>query len=223
MQYAIGKTALSFVVPDTVTTINNYACHNADNLTSVTISKGVNVIGYNAFNGCDNLNLVNLLYSVTRIDGNVFGYYYVNNVLQKVDGFTIYGVKGTAAETYATENEIPFIPICPHCGSTHFKTIPEIPATCDKAGMTKGIYCVNCGEWIVVPKPIPSYGYIPGDVNGDGLITVDDATMLQRFLAEFIELDLTNENVFTQADMNEDGYVNVKDVTAIQRKLADLS
>lgn len=61
-----------------------------------------------------------------------------------------------------------------------------------------------------------------GDVNSDSVITVDDATILQQFLAEYAELDLNDKKIFLQADMNGDGYVNVKDVTAIQRRLVEL-
>lgn len=62
--------------------------------------------------------------------------------------------------------------------------------------------------------------YIRGDVNGDGIVTIDDATKLQSYLAEF---PVTNITLLKKcADANADGNITVKDVTAIQRYLADL-
>ena len=61
-------------------------------------------------------------------------------------------------------------------------------------------------------------GVLPGDVDGNGSVTIDDATMLLRYLAEFdtpgIKLD--------RADTNRDGVINVRDVTEIQRYLAGI-
>lgn len=61
-------------------------------------------------------------------------------------------------------------------------------------------------------------GVLPGDVDGNGSVTIDDATMLLRYLAEFdtpgIKLD--------RADTNRDGAINVRDVTEIQRYLAGI-
>lgn len=67
-----------------------------------------------------------------------------------------------------------------------------------------------------------------GDVDRDGVVTINDATLLQRFLAEFTNpdgtplLDLDDPDTFHRADANNDGYISIKDVTAIQRYLAGL-
>ncbi len=60
-----------------------------------------------------------------------------------------------------------------------------------------------------------------GDLDGDGVLTVQDATGLQRFLADYVDLDLDDEKTFLQADMNGDGKVNVRDVTAVMRSLVN--
>ena len=61
-----------------------------------------------------------------------------------------------------------------------------------------------------------------GDVNDDSRISIEDATMLQRFLAEFFTRDLNDEKTFLQADVNSDGRVTIADVTAIQRLIAEI-
>ncbi len=59
-----------------------------------------------------------------------------------------------------------------------------------------------------------------GDVDMDGDVDIQDATLLQICLAEMTAL--TDEQ-FKLADVNQDGFVNVRDVTAIQRIVAEMS
>ena len=58
IQYAIGKTATSFVIPDSVTTIGPEAFHNCNSLTSIEIPSSVTVIGDGTFIGCSSLTSV---------------------------------------------------------------------------------------------------------------------------------------------------------------------
>ena len=58
-----------------------------------------------------------------------------------------------------------------------------------------------------------------GDVNGDGKIDVSDATEIQKFLAELVELTPERKQA---ADTNADGKVDVSDATQIQKFLAEL-
>ena len=54
---------------------------------------------------------------------------------------------------------------------------------------------------------------IKGDVDGDGTVTILDATIIQRYLAEFITF--TDEQT-PAADMDNNGKIGIEDVTAIQ-------
>lgn len=58
-----------------------------------------------------------------------------------------------------------------------------------------------------------------GDINGDGTASIEDATLLQRYLAEFITLD---DAQLAIADIDGDGDITIKDVTALQRFMAEL-
>ncbi|MEE0957986.1 MAG: dockerin type I domain-containing protein [Ruminococcus sp.] len=60
-------------------------------------------------------------------------------------------------------------------------------------------------------------GVILGDVDNDGQVTIDDATMLQQALVKMIELDEIAQMV---GDVNGDGKLSIMDVTFIQRYLA---
>ncbi|MEE1219285.1 MAG: dockerin type I repeat-containing protein [Ruminococcus sp.] len=92
---------------------------------------------------------------------------------EKIEGFVIYGTKGSAAEAYANANGFEFVD-------------------------------VNSNESV-------------GDVNLDGDLTIQDATLLQRYQAEIVAFDDTQ---LALADFDGDGSITVNDVTAIQRKLA---
>ena len=49
IQYAIGKTDISFATPDSVTSIGDWVFYDCDSLTSVTIGNSVTSIGSSAF------------------------------------------------------------------------------------------------------------------------------------------------------------------------------
>ena len=58
-----------------------------------------------------------------------------------------------------------------------------------------------------------------GDVDGDGNVTIIDATMVQRHMAKLITLP---EERFVCADTDKDGKINITDATRIQRFIAQL-
>ena len=61
--------------------------------------------------------------------------------------------------------------------------------------------------------------YMLGDVNGDGKISVLDATLVQKYLAGLVTLSDTQK---AAADVNGDGSVSVLDATQIQKYIAGL-
>ena len=60
--------------------------------------------------------------------------------------------------------------------------------------------------------------FLRGDVDGDGEVTIADATLLQRYFAEYAVAD--RARIVKCGDANCDGKLNIRDVTAIQRYLA---
>lgn len=61
--------------------------------------------------------------------------------------------------------------------------------------------------------------FMAGDVNGDGVISIIDATEIQKYLAGLVEFTSTEMEA---SDFNNDGVVSIIDATQIQKVLAGL-
>lgn len=60
---------------------------------------------------------------------------------------------------------------------------------------------------------------IIGDVDGDGKVTISDATMLQCHIAELVTLD---DQSLERGDVDGDGKITVNDITTLQKYIAEL-
>ena len=72
IQYAIGKSATYFLIPDSVTSIGYGAFGYCESLTSIEIPNSVTSIGYGAFYGCTSLTSIEIPASVTSIGKGAF-------------------------------------------------------------------------------------------------------------------------------------------------------
>lgn len=59
--------------------------------------------------------------------------------------------------------------------------------------------------------------YMRGDADGNGRITVDDVTTIQKYCARLLTL---SEDDLRAAEVNGDKTININDATDIQRRLA---
>lgn len=66
---------------------------------------------------------------------------------------------------------------------------------------------------------IKSNSEVYGDINGDNVVSIQDATVIQKYLSDQIEL---SDGQIRLADVNKDGAVTVTDATLIQKYIADL-
>ena len=73
IQYPIGKTDVSYTIPDSVTSIGGSAFEYCESLTSVDIPDSVTTIGNSAFSVCVSLTSVTIGNSVTNIGDSAFG------------------------------------------------------------------------------------------------------------------------------------------------------
>lgn len=101
----------NITIPNGVYGIGGGAFFNCTGLTSVSIPESVTRIGIGAFDCCTSLTSITIPASVTEIGLEAFGYYNGKYGTERIPDFTIYGYAGTAAETYAKENEFNFVPL----------------------------------------------------------------------------------------------------------------
>ena len=108
-----GCTLLAdLTIPDSVTLIDYAAFANCSALTNLTLGSGVTYVGGWAFGDCTSLTDVTIPKNVMQIEYQAFGYYWGEDWdTLKVDGFTIHGYSGTAAERYANDNGFNFEPL----------------------------------------------------------------------------------------------------------------
>ena len=94
-------------IPASVKSIGEEAFFGSYQMAAVTLRSGLSSIGAKAFYD-NNFKFVIIPASVTSIGEKAFGYI---SDSKTIDSFTIYGYRGTAAETYANENGFTFVPL----------------------------------------------------------------------------------------------------------------
>lgn len=89
----------SINIPDAVTIIYEWTFSNCTSLNQLTLSENITSIKRGAFENCTSLEKINIYEKCTEIADNAF---------DGCDKLTIYGIKGSYAEQYANEHNIPF-------------------------------------------------------------------------------------------------------------------
>jgi len=77
---------------------------------------------------------------------------------------------------------------------------------------------VLSGEAWAQFRVVESLPAILGDVDGDGVVTINDATMIQKCIAEF---EMPDNFVLKACDTNGDGRITISDATEIQKYVAE--
>lgn len=71
--------------------------------------------------------------------------------------------------------------------------------------------CKNCEHFEV--REIAEKAYIPGDLNGDGVVNMQDVVLLRQYIVGGYEVEI---NILA-ADVNEDGKINMQDVVLMRQ------
>ena len=201
-----GCTSLTSVtIPDSVTSIGWYAFHGCTSLTSIVIPNSVTSIGCGVFYGCTSLTSIVIPDSVTNIHYVAF------------EGCTslttIYGIKGSYAESYAKNNGYDFIEYA----------AAFIPPTDGKNGVIRPVDGSTTAEAVVTQLKSMSANISSVTVTDSAGIAV---TNLLRACEKGMTFTVTyNDNTKAvyeipnglPGDLNGDGNVDAADAVLIQR------
>ena len=195
----------STVIPGSVTSIGNYAFADIINMTSIDIPNSVTSIGDGAFFYCG-LTSIDIPNSVTSIGDYAFLHNSFTDVVIP-ESVTIIG-------RYAFGS-------CPIRSITCFAvTPPDVESIFERheddrydeatlyVPMESWEDFRAHEEWGKFTHIVPFIGAGPGDVNGDGKLSIGDVTGI-------IEQLLSGENIPAYCDVNGDGKVSITDVTAL--------
>ena len=229
-----GKDVTAVVIKDGVKSIGNYAFYNCQKLKSITIPDSVTCIGDWAFGGCISLTTITLPDSITEIGYRAF----YNSGLKHLtipDGVTeIFNFtfdRCPDLETVILPETVTRIgEMFNYDYESHTKLlIPEsVVSIADEGSFTEKRQSIlgyedSYAQRFATEHDIPFEAVTKGDLNFDGTTTIEDATQMQKSLAEFSGVpSAENSAVIKLADVNGDGKFSIRDVTEMQRHLAEL-
>lgn len=110
--YDNDEKFIKVVIPGSVKVIRGYALSFNEDIDEVVIEDGVETIEPDAFFGCENLVKVTVPKSVKTMDDCGIGLEYEDEDSYEesaIEGFVLYGAKGSTAEKYAKENNLKFV------------------------------------------------------------------------------------------------------------------
>lgn len=190
----------SIKIPETVTDIGTGCFMNCTSLTVVSGAEGLKAVPDRCFNLCTSLSTFEIADSVTAIGANAFfgcaemdGLYIPesaaniaddsvgraasarNSASENIEGFTIRGEKGSAAEVYAVQYGINFIEGRPVSGDVNGDDIIDAR---DASTVLAEYAYQSSGK----PSILNGWQSKSGDYNKDGIVDARDASLI---LAEY--------------------------------------
>lgn len=190
-------------IPANIDIVGEGAFRNCENLTEVKLEQGVGAVYNYTFAYCEKLKSVELPSSVASIGGGSF------TGCSSLEKITFYNPDCTIWESWES-------------------TIPEKTVIYGYNNSTAQQYAQTYGNKFVslgnapsdkpTEDPTPGTG-VEGDTDGDGLVSVMDATAIQLHMAQIKTIP---SQLLSNGDTDGDGVVSVMDATQIQLFLAKL-
>ena len=173
-------------------------------------------IGDNAFYCCDSLTNITIPDSVTSIGD--YAFYDCTNL-------TIYGYTGSYAETYAKENDIPFVSLnnitTTETTTTTIETTVTTKAitTTKTTAATKTTTTTTTEATTTTKKDSETPTVIYGDITLDGRVDITDAVLLNKFCSGAVIL---NDAAKLNSDCDGDGDITGNDAVALLQFLVQI-
>ena len=182
---------------NTTADIPDQCFYQCNALEKVTITAGVTKIGRLALAGCESLSYVWIPKSVTEINATAF------NGDHKL---VIHCYTDSYAQQYALDNGIDYVLI-----DAPEPTEPPTEAPTDEPTEAPT-------DEPTSPEPI-EVTFILGDADGDGQVTILDATKIQRVL---VDLETDEDGMISlRGNVNNEDKLSIMHATKIQRWIAD--
>ena len=204
-QYAFYnfQNADSFTIPNGVTSIGNYSFFQCNNITSIAIPNSVENIGSGAFSACRRLKKVSIGNSVISIGDKAFSSCEnLSNVI--------------LPNSIATLGNYVF----GWCNS--LETIYYFGTEDEWNAITKGSSWNYSAGSSTANKTYTIEYVTYGDADGDSLVDLNDAVLVQVYLANMnFETGISSTEVWLGADANGDGTINLDDAVLLATYLAN--
>ena len=194
------------VIPSSVTSIGNGA-YALSNMTSFDIPETITHIGYRAFSWCNRLTSIDIPNSVTSIGDYAFeGTNLIDIVIS--ESVTILGC-AAFRYCYGMKSMTCIAVTPPDVESIFGESGPDMYKQVKLFVPNESLEAYRAHlEWGKFTHIIPFIGAGPGDVNGDGRLSIGDVTGL-------IDRLLGSGELPAYCDVNGDGKVSIGDVTAL--------
>ncbi len=196
----------TITLPETMTSLDRFAFMGMTNLKSINIPASCTTIGSGLFQGCTSLTDIKLDADITVIPSQLF---YQCSSLKSFDvPETVTEIQNHAFSECPSLESVYIPASVDTIGKYAFKNTTGVTIYGHKGTLAERFATLNGLDFVDVDNT-----YQLGDVNKDGVISVTDATLIQRYSAKLAELDETQMSL---ADFNNDGEINVSDATKIQ-------
>lgn len=198
-------TALASVnLPSSVEKIASTAFFCCPALTAVTVPENTAELAWGAFLNCEGLNSVTILNPACKINDaecTISNHYDKNTEGFRFSG-TISGYEGSTAQEYAQKHNYAFVSLGKAPAPENLPPDPEVGSG-DK------------------DKQDPDNTGVPYDVNLDGDVSVSDAIIIARIVAEDQTLQ-TTAAMISAADVNKNGHITADDTILLLREIAGM-
>lgn len=222
--FSSAESLTNLTIGNNVEIIGNSAFYNCTSIENIIIPDSVTLIGNSAFKKCEKLESIVIPDSVTIIDGHAFENcsslkeVKISKNVNSIKAASFAGCLALGSVTVPDSvSEIGNYALGYYYDGVNYKKIDGFTiygytgSEAETYASGNGFAFVSIGE-----GPAPTLG----DVNGDGKISIDDVTDIQKYIANMLNF---TENQETLADVNKDGKISIDDVTLIQKYLAGMA